>query len=100
MQEGGATTANILTGLGVDEYFARTEAGVRSVFLSDALGSVLSLTDDAGALRTEYSYEAYGGTTANGDASTNVFQYTGRENDGTGLYYFRARYYSARLPAS
>ena len=25
------------------------------------------------------------------------FQYTGRENDGTGLYYYRARYYSPEL---
>ena len=29
--------------------------------------------------------------------STNPFQYTGRENDGTGLYYYRARYYSPTL---
>lgn len=27
----------------------------------------------------------------------NPFQYTGRENDGTGLYYYRARYYSPQL---
>ncbi len=27
-------------------------------------------------------------------ASTNSFQYTGRENDGTGLYYYRARYFN------
>ena len=28
---------------------------------------------------------------------TNPFQYTGRENDATGLYYYRARYYSPTL---
>jgi RHS repeat-associated protein len=28
-----------------------------------------------------------------GAANDNAFQYTGRENDGTGLYYYRARYY-------
>ena len=32
-----------------------------------------------------------------GEASDNPFQYTGRENDGTGLYYYRARYYSPEL---
>ncbi|WP_447980245.1 RHS repeat-associated core domain-containing protein [Candidatus Nitrospira bockiana] len=32
-----------------------------------------------------------------GTASTSAFQYAGRENDGTGLYYYRARYYSPRL---
>lgn len=29
--------------------------------------------------------------------SSNTFQYTGRENDGNGLYYYRARYYSPVL---
>lgn len=32
-----------------------------------------------------------------GAASTNPVQYTGRENDGTGLYYYRNRYYSPLL---
>src|SRR5439155_13360265 len=36
-------------------------------------------------------------TTPLGASSTNSFQYTGRESDGTGLYYLRARYYSPRL---
>ncbi len=35
--------------------------------------------------------------TVSGEASDNLFQYTGRENDGTGLYYYRARYYSPDL---
>ncbi len=30
-------------------------------------------------------------------SSSNPFQFTGRENDGTGLYYNRARYYSPTL---
>jgi RHS repeat-associated protein len=29
--------------------------------------------------------------------SANPAQYTGRENDGTGLYYYRGRYYSPTL---
>ena len=41
-------------------------------------------------------YEPYGEVTATG-ASTNPYQYTGRENDGTGLYYYRARYYNPTL---
>ena len=32
-----------------------------------------------------------------GAANTNSFQYTGRENDLTGLYYYRYRYYSPML---
>lgn len=41
---------------------------------------------------TSYAYEPNGKVTSIG-ASSNPFQYTGRENDGTGLYYYRARYY-------
>jgi RHS repeat-associated protein len=33
----------------------------------------------------------------NGATSTNPTQFTGREVDGTGLYYYRARYYSPSL---
>jgi RHS repeat-associated protein len=38
--------------------------------------------------------EPFGTTTASGVASSNVSQFTGRDNDRTGLYQFRARYYS------
>jgi RHS repeat-associated protein len=83
--------------LGVDEYFSRTDVlGTRS-FLPDALGSVLALTDAAGTVQTEYTYEPFGQTTVTGAASGNPSQYTGRENDGTGLYYYRARYYHPGL---
>jgi hypothetical protein len=30
----------------------------------------------------------------------NEFRYTGREGDGTGLYYYRARYYHPGRPVS
>ena len=36
-------------------------------------------------------------TTNNNPGSSNAQQYTGRENDGDGLYYYRARYYSPGL---
>jgi len=55
------------------------------------------LADSAGAIQTEYTYEPFGRTTATGVSNTNPFQYTGRENDGTGLYYYRSRYYHAAL---
>lgn len=34
-----------------------------------------------------------GDTALDGSPSPKVFQFTGRENDGTGSYYYRARYY-------
>ena len=68
-----------------------------SNFLTDALGSPIAVTDTAGTVQTEYTYETFGKTTVTGASNTNPYQYTGRENDGTGLYYYRARYYSPGL---
>ena len=90
---GGTPTANLLTGLGIDEYFARTDAaGVRN-YVTDALGSSVALADGSGTIQTEYTYEPFGTTTTSGASTSNSFAFTGREADGTGLYYYRARYY-------
>lgn len=94
---GASVKATILGGLGLDEIFRRTDAAGPRSLLTDGLGSTLLLTDDSGGARTEYRYDPYGATVASGDASSNPFQYTGRENDGTGLYYYRARYYNQSL---
>lgn len=92
---GSSVTANILTG-GIDEFFKRTEGTNVEHYLTDALGSTLRLTDNSAAKIVDYTYEPYGVTSADA-SSTNAFQYTGRENDGTGLYYYRARYYDPVL---
>jgi RHS repeat-associated protein len=90
---GPTVTANLLTGLGLDQVFRRIEGATVNDYLTDALGSTVALTDAAGAIQTSYSYEPYGNTPQTGALSSNTFQYTGRENDGTGLYYYRNRYY-------
>lgn len=91
---GATPTANLLSGLGIDEVFTRTDSGGTRSLLADALGSTLALADSAG-IQTQYTYAPYGETSQSGTASGNAFQYTGRENDGSGLYYYRARYYDA-----
>lgn len=92
---GATVLANILTGLGIDEFLARTEvgAGITSNLLTDALGTTIALADSAGTFETENAYEPFGGPTLTGASNTNPFQFTGRENDGTGFYYYRGRYY-------
>jgi len=92
---GATVLANILPGLGIDEFITRTDvvAVVTSNFLADALGSPVAVTDNAGVVQTEYIYEAFGRTTATGVSNNNSYQYTGRENDGTGVYHYRSRYY-------
>jgi RHS repeat-associated protein len=94
---GSTVTANLLTGLGADETFSRTDSAGSRSFLIDGLGSTRALTDAAGALQTQYSYEPFGNTTATGASSTNSLQYTGRENDGSGIYYYRSRYYNPTI---
>ncbi len=86
-------TANLLTGLRIDEYFTRTDTAT-STFLADALGSTIGLvTSNNGPIATNYTYQPFGATTAGGSANGNSYEFTGRENDGTGSYFYRARYY-------
>jgi RHS repeat-associated protein len=96
VQEGtlpGSVSANLLTGLAIDELLMRIEdAGAWSV-LRDALDSTLALANPSGGVTTEYTYAPFGKTTTTGSANMNASQYTGRENDATGLYFYRARYY-------
>ncbi len=95
-QSGGSPSANILAG-GLDEVFTRTDAGGAWSPLFDGLGNTLALADSTGTVQTQYTYDAFGQTTSSGIANGNTSQYTGRENDGTGLYYYRARYYSPTM---
>jgi RHS repeat-associated protein len=93
---GGTVTANLLTGLALDERFTRTDSSATANFLTDGLGSTLALTDGSVSTLASYAYEPFGNTTSTG-SSTNSYQYTGRESDGTGVYFYRARYYSPLL---
>jgi RHS repeat-associated protein len=95
--QNGSPNANMLTGIGIDEYFQRTDSAGARDFVTDTLGSTLALADSSGAIQTSYTYEPFGNTTASGASSTNPYQFTGRENDGTGLYFNRARYYSPAM---
>jgi RHS repeat-associated protein len=86
-----------LAGPGLDEYYARRDSAGVTSYLTDALGSVVALSGPNGANVATYAYSPYGLTTETGSDSS-PFQFTGRENDGaTGLYYYRARYYSPQM---
>jgi RHS repeat-associated protein len=97
VQESGAAAVNYLRGLAIDEHLARLTATTAEHYLPDALGSTLSLTDATGTVTTTHTYGPFGQATTAGPASPNAFQYTGRENDETGLSYLRARYYHPSL---
>ena len=93
--QNGAISATYLRSLNIDEPFLRSSA-VAEFYHTDALGSTLTLSDETGTIQTTYSYDPFGNTNQIGNSS-NPFQYTGRENDGTGLYFYRARYYLPKL---
>ncbi len=72
----------------------------------DGLGSVKAITDSASAIVETYTYDIYGEPTVyNGSGIEipssqigNRYYFTGREFDfGSGLYYYRARYYNCSL---
>jgi RHS repeat-associated protein len=99
--------ANLLTA-GIDSTVLRQRltatgttitASTPEHFLRDANNNTIAITNAATtpAITTRYDYSAYGEsttTTVSGTQSDNSQQYTGRENDQTGLMYYRARYYN------
>ncbi|MFL6386552.1 MAG: kelch repeat-containing protein [Terriglobales bacterium] len=93
---GSTVTANSLTG-GIDEIFARTTSSGTYGVLQDNLHSTLALTDGTGAIQASYTYGPFGATSITGLTGINPFQFNGRENEGNGLYFYRARYYNSVL---
>ncbi|GAA2248106.1 hypothetical protein GCM10010104_50790 [Streptomyces indiaensis] len=88
----GTTTASVATS-GLDEFLTRTEGGKTQVYLTDALGTVVGLANTDGTIATSYVYDPNGTPTAVGATTSNPYSFTGREDDGTGLLYYRNRYY-------
>jgi RHS repeat-associated protein len=87
------TGADYTFGPGIDQPLER-KSGQNEYYLSDALGSVIGLVDGTGNIKTSYNYSPFGKKQTTGVTSSNPFAFTGREDDGTGYYYYRARYYS------
>lgn len=81
----------------IDQPIAQVEAnGTRRYLMQDRIGSVIGAADDAGTLAEgPYAYDPYGLP----DTTSGLpFRFTGRRYDAeTGLYYYRARYYSPTL---
>ena len=53
-------------------------------FLPDGLGNLIALTDNTGAIQTQYSYGPFGNVTITGAASNNPYQFAGMQNTGAG----------------
>ncbi|MFG3049855.1 RHS repeat-associated core domain-containing protein [Kitasatospora sp. NPDC048239] len=97
LQEKTGATVTTTVDAGTDRLQLRETGGTTTRYLTDPLGGVVALADDSGALTARYLYDPFGATAVSGDDKGNGRRYAGREDDGTGLYYNRARYYSPGL---
>ncbi len=63
------------------------------------LGSIIAITNSAGQVVQRYEYNSFGQITYIQDPNfVQPYTYTGREYDNeSGLYYYRARYYDAKV---
>jgi RHS repeat-associated protein len=65
---------------------------------ADGLGSITTLTSHMGNVLQKYDYDSFGNMRPAPRWIKQPFTYTGREFDQeTGLYYYRARYYDAKV---
>ncbi|MGE0452525.1 MAG: RHS repeat-associated core domain-containing protein [Vicinamibacteria bacterium] len=91
---GGTTT--YVHGPGIDDPLARETAAATGYYHADGLGSIVKMTDQAGAVTLTRQYDAWGNLELG--AAEAGYAFTGREWDpDTGLYYYRARYYDPKV---
>ena len=94
----GKVTARYIHGLGIDEPLAVQKKKGIYYYHADGLGSVTALTDSKGKVVQRYDYDSFGNLKHHGHKVKQPYTYTGREYDReTGLYYYRARYYDAKV---
>ena len=71
-----------------------TVAAQTRYFIGDGQDSTRQLLDETGAIKDSYFYDSFGVDLNGGQqTSANSFKYTGQQQDDSGLYYLRARYY-------
>lgn len=97
----GVTRATYVLGAFLDEVLSMRRSGADSYYHADDQGSVLALTDAAGAVIERYDYTDFGrpvnGTTFGRFVASSVdnpYYFTGRRRDDeTKWYYYRTRYF-------
>lgn len=98
---GGTLQAKYFRGSTVDELVAGHlyEGGVLSPFIfhHDQVMSTSAVSGHNGGTLQKISYTAFGDALSSIGSSPNRQKYTGREEDGTGLMYYRARYYDSAI---
>ncbi|MDP2787340.1 MAG: RHS repeat-associated core domain-containing protein, partial [Pseudomonadota bacterium] len=85
----GSSTDELVAG-----YLTDTDGKTKPfLFHQDSLTSTTQVSGHNGGVIQSTTYGAFGNVLAATGSSPNRLKYTGREDDGTGCYYYRARYY-------
>ena len=101
----GATLRQYVFGRGLDELLEIASGGARYFVHDDSLGSLVALSDAAGAVVERYAYDVYGvptvldpdGVERAASVVGQPFRFTGQRHDAeSGLYFYRARSYDPR----
>ena len=101
VSSGGQVQEKYFRGSSIDELVAGyvNQGGqlVPYLFQHDVVNSVAASSKPNGGASATASYFAFGETQSTTGAAVSRLKYTGREDDGTGLYYYRARYYDPSI---
>ncbi len=108
LDEFGVPTKDYIWGIEIDELLATAKGRSTNYdfYLHNSLGSITHVVNKNAEVEESYKYTVYGsviiydrkGEEAKKSKSKNRYLFTGREYDAeTGVYYYRARYYSAEL---
>lgn len=100
--KGSTLEAKYLRGSNIDElvagYLKDTDSKLKPyIFSQDNLTSTSAVSGPNGTVNQSVQYTAFGNVRINSGTSPNRLKYTGREDDNTGLYYYRARYYDSQI---
>jgi RHS repeat-associated protein len=100
--KGSSLEAKFMRGSSIDElvagYLKDTDSKLKPyIFHQDNLTSTTGVSGHNGTVHQSIQYKAFGDVRTNSGTSPNRLKFTGREDDGTGLYYYRARFYDTRI---
>ncbi|MHB8875653.1 MAG: RHS repeat-associated core domain-containing protein [Myxococcaceae bacterium] len=88
---GNTTTSYLTNPQAIDEILSFTTGGATYYPLTDALGSIVAISDANGLVVRSNSYDVYGEETTSGTGVQTAFGFAGREHDASGLNYYRDR---------
>ncbi|MET3109356.1 RHS repeat-associated protein [Oxalobacteraceae bacterium GrIS 2.11] len=93
----GSVVEKYFRGSSTDELVAGFEMQngefVPTMYQHDQVNSVVAESNVTGGTQASFTYTSFGQTQAISGTQASRLKFTGREDDGNGLYYYRARYY-------